>query len=224
MKQNAVIKSSHSGMAIHLNPDVPMEEILSELSEKFDRSEKFWGNASLILSVDGRKLSAREEMDIVNTISEHSHLDILGLIETDEENTERNDLMFRRKYMELNHLTGLFHRGDIQPGEIISVEPSIVVIGDVYEGACVESSGNIVVLGELAGTAKAGCCGDEDAAVVCFRLATDDVSINGVSLKSAGIRNKKSGDPKAVLCENGTIRVTDLKKGFLDALRHKKMW
>jgi len=211
-------------MTIHLDPDASMDDILLELAEKFEKSRKFWGRISMILTLEGKKLSVREESEIVNTISGHSEVDILCLYDSDTENNSRNDLIFRRKYMELNQLTGQFHSGSVKKGEIISVEPSIVIIGDVYEGACVESSGNVIVLGELSGTVKAGCCGNTDAVAVGFLMTTDDVSINGISLSSSGIRFKKSNHPTAVMIQNGELCVKEIKKDFFDALRHKKCW
>jgi septum site-determining protein MinC len=224
MKQLAVIKSSQNGISVNLDPEASFEEILSELARKFDRSARFWGRAAMMLTICGRPMTPREEMEIVNVISEHSELEILGLIEADSESMKKTESAFRRKYMEINNLTGMFHYGSVKSGEIISVEPSIIVVGDVYEGALIESSGSIVVLGELAGTAKAGCCGNDDSVIVSFLLNTEDVSINGVTPKSAGFRMKKTHAPAAVTMENGTFSVKPVKKSFLDALSHKKCW
>jgi septum site-determining protein MinC len=224
LKQNAVIKSNRSGMTINLDPDAAMEDILAELAGKFQATARFWGKNAMMLTLKGRKLSCREEMDIVNVIAENSGLQILGLLDTDEENIRKNDAELKRRYMEYNLLTGSFHQGSVRQGEIISVEPSIVIIGDVQKGALVESSGNIIVLGELSGTAKAGSCGNRDAMVVAFVLNSDDVGVDGITLKSSGVKVKSSSDPGAVLFENGALTVHRIKKSFLSLLTHKKCW
>lgn len=224
MKQNAIIKSGKSGMTIHLNPDADMADIILELTEKFDHNAKFWGSVSMILTLDGRDLTAGEEVEIVNTITSHSHIQIVSLFDGNPENDERNDLLIRRKYMELNNLTGRFHMGSIMKGDILSIEPSLIVVGDVYEGACVESSGSIVVLGELSGTARAGCCGNADAVVAAMVMATEDVTVNGISLAASGIRHKNVNYPEAVYLENGHLVLRPLKKSLLRAINHKKCW
>lgn len=51
---------------------------------------------------------------------------------------------------------GCFYRGSLLPGERLETEESIVIIGDVPQEAVVVSQSDIVVLGELSGSAFAG--------------------------------------------------------------------
>lgn len=60
---------------------------------------------------------------------------------------------------------GLFYIGCLHNGQTINAATSIIIIGDVEQGAAVYSEGNIVILGELNGYAEAGTDGRQDAFV-----------------------------------------------------------
>ena len=55
--------------------------------------------------------------------------------------------------------------GCLHNGQTINAADSIVIIGDVEQGAAVYSEGNIIIIGALNGYAEAGCKGREDAFV-----------------------------------------------------------
>ena len=50
MKNSVVIKSFPSGIVLHLNPDIPFEEILSDVEDKFRESSAFFKDAKMALS------------------------------------------------------------------------------------------------------------------------------------------------------------------------------
>ena len=51
---------------------------------------------------------------------------------------------------------GRFYRGTLKRNQVLESEASIVIVGDVEEGATVVSKGSIVVIGALLGSAQAG--------------------------------------------------------------------
>lgn len=66
MQDGIVIKSSKAGMTVILNPDLPFPDLLASIAKKFGDSARFWGNAQMTLTLEGRPLSAEEEFQIVN--------------------------------------------------------------------------------------------------------------------------------------------------------------
>ena len=110
-------------------------------------------------------LTAAQEMQIVNTITENSGIEVLCLLDQDLERVERCEKALNQKLMELSERTGQFYRGDLHRGESIESEASIVIIGDVRHGARVTAKGNIIVLGELRGSVHAGVAGNREAVV-----------------------------------------------------------
>ncbi|MFR5733096.1 MAG: hypothetical protein ACLUD2_15215 [Clostridium sp.] len=51
------------------------------MPQKFKDSARFWGNAQMALLLQGRPLTAAQEMQIVNTITENSGIEVLCLLD-----------------------------------------------------------------------------------------------------------------------------------------------
>ena len=120
MQDGIVIKSSKAGMTVILNPDLPFPDLLASIAKKFGDSARFWGNAQMTLTLEGRPLSAEEEFQIVNTITENSQLQILCLLDTDAERIERCEKALNEKLMELSAQTGQFYRGTLKRGDTLA--------------------------------------------------------------------------------------------------------
>lgn len=222
MKQYAVIKSNKTGLTLILDPQIDFDIIIKELEDKFIASEGFWGKTTMTLTIEGRALDYMEQTRIVNTITEHSDIQILCMLDSDLNIIEDYKRAFLKYYSEFNNLTGMLHPGSIRNGETIESEASIIIIGDVFEDAKVISGGNIIVLGELSGEAVAGAGGNTDAVVVAFSMNTDKVEIGGI--KKTGKPQKNYKKPAAYLLEDDSIILKPIKKSFLSALKHKKCW
>ena len=218
LKHNAVIKSSKSGMTVILNPDCPFEELISEIAIKFRESAKFWGNLQMALMLEGRTLTAEEELRIVNTITENSGIEVLCLIENDLRKIESCEKALNQKLMELSSRTGQFYRGDIHRGETLESEASIVIIGDIRHGARVTAKGNIIVLGELRGSVHAGVSGNQDTVVAAMDMAPLQIKIAEISCHY-GDKSRRLGKGPMIACvENCSICTKPLKKSFLNIL------
>ena len=196
MKNKIVIKSSKSGMTVILDPDCGFEELIAELAAKFRENARFWGNIQMALMLEGRELTAKEEFQIVNTITENSGVEILCLIDHDANRIERCEKALNQKLMELSARTGQFYRGNLHRGEALESEASIVVIGDVQHGARVTAKGNIIILGELRGTVHAGVSGNREAVVAAMEMAPLQIKIADLSMhygdKGTGARSDDS--------------------------------
>ncbi len=222
MKQYAVIKSNKTGLTLILDPQIDFDIIIKELEGKFIASEGFWGRTTMTLTIEGRALDYMEQTRIVNTITEHSEIQILCMLDSDLTIIEDYKKAFLKYYSEFNNLTGMLHPGSVRDGETIEAEASIIIIGDVFEKAKIVSSGNIIVLGELSGEAQAGVGGNTDAVIVAFSMNTDKVAIGDI--KKNGKPQKNYKKPAAYLLEDETIVLKPIKKSFLSALKHKKCW
>ncbi len=68
-------------------------------------------------------------------------------------------------------------RRTLRSGQKIHFDGNVVVVGDVNPGAEIVASGHIIVLGALRGVVHAGASGDEQAAVLAFRLQPTQLRI-----------------------------------------------
>ena len=112
MDNSVIIKGSKSGITVFLDNEMPFEELLESVSDKFKNASKFFNNANMAISFDGRDLSAEEEKRILNVISDVSELNIVCVLDEnnniDEEalklllsNIENTPVAFHRAFEEV---------------------------------------------------------------------------------------------------------------------------
>ena len=70
LDNSVIIKGSNSGITVFLDSEMAFEDLLESVSEKFKSASKFFNNANMAISFDGRDLSAEEEKRILNVISD----------------------------------------------------------------------------------------------------------------------------------------------------------
>ncbi len=214
MKNNVVIKSNRSGMTVILDPEVPYEQLLSDVAKKFGETAKFWGSVQMTLTLAGKPLTPEQEFQMINVITSNSEIEILCLLDQDLERTSRCEKALNDKLMELSAATGQFFRGNLNSGETLESEYSIVVIGNVEAGARVISKGNVVVIGDLRGSVTAGVSGNADACVAALDMAPSQLKIAGYQAPCSDKGKRLARGPVMVTVENGEICVKSMKKSF----------
>lgn len=198
MKENVIIKSYQNGITLILGEDIPFEELLNEIAFKFHESGRFFGKSKMALSLEGRAITEEEERRILATIQQNCDLNIVCLIGKDEE-TNHNYLRAIQEVetQQLNTETeGQFYKGTLKNHQILETESSIVVLGDVYPGSAVVSTGNIIILGGLYGEAYAGGNGDEEHYVVALEMEPEKLQIGDFKYTANEKGNKWSVKPK----------------------------
>lgn len=219
MRNTVVIKGNKAGMSVFLDSDVTFEELLADIATKFQESTKFWGSVQMTLTLEGRKLTPAEEFQVVNVITEHSQIEILCLIDRDANRMKQCEKALNEKLMELSSTTGQFFRGNLQEGESVESESSIVIIGDVGRGAKVTAKGNVIVLGELNGSVIAGVAGNQDAVIVAIEMAPTQLRIAEFTGRIQEKGKKLGRGPMMVCIENNEICLKKIKKNFFNSLK-----
>ncbi|MBR6329629.1 MAG: septum formation inhibitor [Lachnospiraceae bacterium] len=238
---NVTIKSFPSGFEVILSPELPFEELAKEVGAKFGENARFFGNAKKAISFVGRPLTGEEEDELVCAITGACDVQISCIIVKDE---SRNDVYFRavNQFTETDEEAGSrAYTGTVRSGQTLEAEHALIIVGDVNPGAKVVSSGSIVVLGTLYGSAFAGESLDEDAPELsmvtdeaegsltaggCFVAALEmkpsELVINGVTahLSSKELKSPLfSKSPARIAYEkNGEIILEGITKEFLARL------
>lgn len=73
-----------------------------------------------------------------------------------------------------------FHRKSLRSGQKVEFEGSIVVLGDVNNGAEVIAGENIIILGALRGLAHAGAKGNKDAIIAAGSIEANQIRISNI--------------------------------------------
>ena len=208
MSELVTIKSSHSGIELRLNANLPFPDLLKAVEEKFRQSADFFKNAKMAVSFSGRTLSISEEEQLIQVITQTTNLEIICIIDHDE----RKELIYKRAVAqclsEREKSDGQFYRGTLKRRQLLESESSIVILGDVEFGAKVVAKGNIIILGTLYGSVHAGAAGDRNA-----------LSMQPQRLVIGDIEAKRQLIYQDSLSINGPqIAVVDGKRIYLDPL------
>ena len=212
MSELVTIKSSHSGIELRLNAELPFPELLKAVEEKFRQSADFFKNAKMAVSFSGRTLSISEEEQLIQVITQTTSLEIICIIDHDE----RKELIYKRavaqSLSEREKSDGQFYRGTLKKRQLLESESSIVILGDVEFGAKVVAKGNIIIIGTLYGSVHAGAAGDRNAFIIALSMQPQRLVIGDIEAKRQLIYQDS-------LSINGPqIAVVDGKRIYLDPL------
>ena len=222
MSQPVVLKSNRYGINLILDADMPFGQLEEAILEKFRESEKFFKNAKIAISFEGRRLSQEEEFSILDMIAKNTSIQVICVVDQDE----MREQMYKEKidsyYQDVADNTGEFYKGTLRSGQVLKCDTSIVIIGDVNPGAKIIAKGNIVILGSLKGNAYAGAAGDESCFVTALDMDPVQIKIGNVVGRSAdrgpweAIRNRhRTMDPQIALVSKGNIMIEPITHGLL---------
>ena len=238
MDNSVIIKGSKNGITVFLDEKMPFEELLENVSDKFKNASKFFNNATMAISFDGRNLSAEEEKRILNVISDVSELNIVCVLDDNNDIKSVYEEAVKKAMNSFNishqperqkitdpKTTCMFYKGTLRSGQVFEADGSVVVLGDVNPGGKVVAKGSVIVLGSLKGNIFAGVDGNENAFVVALEMSPMQIKIgdiiarssdSGVNKISKGKNKSKILEPKIAYVYDQNIYVEDLEQNALD--------
>lgn len=153
MKNCVAINIKRDEIIVKINQNAEHKEIMECLNKKIPALKKLYKTEKTPICVIGKVLKNKEIEQIKKVIKEHIDVDIsfdspnvLGLygikrvFEKDIENSEAK-----------------FCKESLRSGQRVEFEGSLIILGDVNDGAEVIAGENIVILGKLRGLAHARC-------------------------------------------------------------------
>lgn len=222
MSQPVILKSNRYGINLILDADMPFNQLKEAILEKFRESEKFFKNAKIAISFEGRRLSQEEEFSILDMITKNTSIQVICIVDQNEMREQMYKEKIESYYQDVADNTGEFYKGTLRSGQVLKCDTSIVIIGDVNPGAKIIAKGNIVILGSLKGNAYAGAAGDESCFVTALDMDPVQIKIGNVIARSAdrgpweAIRNRRrTMDPQIALVSDGNILIEPITKGLL---------
>ncbi len=234
MDNAVVIKGSKNGITVFLDKDMPFDELLKNVSDKFKNASKFFNNANMAIAFNGRTLLPDEEKKILDIISDVSELNIVCVI---DENGDMDRICENAVKKALNSIEEpvekeetkpqpqcMFYKGTLRSGQVFESDGSVVILGDVNPGGKVIAKGNVIVLGNLKGNIFAGVDGNENAFVVALEMNPMQIKIGDIIARSsdAGAKIAKSKnkakvlEPKIAYVYDQNIYIEDLEQNALD--------
>lgn len=204
MKNCVTINTKKENILIKINENAEQEEIIECLKKKLPELKKLYQNDKTPILVTGKVLK-NKEIDGIQDLIE-SVLDVK--ISFDSPRNLGLHSIIRTYNKEIAISETKFHKGSLRSGQKIEFEGSIVIIGDVNDGAEIIAGGNIVVLGNLRGLAHAGAKGNKEAIISAEEINSHQLRIANVikEMEKADIDNM-SKSTYAYIDENGEMIV-----------------
>lgn len=236
MKQAVVIKGCMSnninGITVVLDDKMPFAELLHAVADKFEESAEFLKDAKLAIGFEGRELNASEEQALLDTITDHSNISVLFLIDHDEVKQELyREALKAKKFTEDQEMSEpvaeeedmkIFYKGTLRSGQEVCSDTSLVVMGDVNPGAKAVARDNVIILGNLKGTACAGVNGNKNAFVVALNMNPMQIHIADVIARCSdkeSASDQAEGMPMIAYLEEDNIYIEPLNKEVLSDLQ-----
>ena len=183
VKDPVLIKSNRYGITIYFDHDMPYEELLAETGEKFRAFAHFFDHADMAVEFKGRAFTREEERLMAETIQDAAKIQILCIIDKDTCTEQIHRRMLDESLETIHERDGQFYRGTLRGRQILESETSIVIVGDIEEGAVVASKHNVVVTGAVYGTVIAGAAGDYDAVIAANHMEPKRLCIGDIEVK-----------------------------------------
>lgn len=183
MKDSVLIKSNKYGITILSDSETPFERLLTETEEKFRSAEHFFNHADMVVELKGRTFTEEEAARMVETVQAAAKIRILCLIEEDELKEQRFRQIQKECLETVHEKDGLFYKGTLRERHRLEAETSIVIIGDVEDGAIITSKGNVVVIGTIRGCVTAGVSGRKDAWIAALHMDPVRLRIGEIEVK-----------------------------------------
>ncbi len=217
MDNAVIIKSSKYGITLILDDNVEYDKLKELIRNKFQQSAKFFGEADMVLTFEGKKLDTVQQQEIIGIINEVTSINISCIVDDNEE----QDAKFLAAMDKSNKASigELFYKGTLRSGQVLETESSVIIMGDINPGGKVVSKGNVVVLGSLRGTVYAGAGGNENAFVVALEMNPMQIKIADTiarSSDSASIKKSKTIQPKIAYIYEANIYVENLTQDVLE--------
>ena len=221
MKNPVVIKSNTHGLTLLLDPEIPFEDLVREICRKFAASRDFFGEVELVLSVEGREVTAEETAVIIEAIELNSGITV-SLI---QEKQTLKDLQMQGKidkfYFEKLDENAKIIKGSIKNRQRIQSDSGLVILGDVKANAVVEARGNVIVMGLIEGMVHAGYPDGNHCYIVAGGITSDSLAIGTVrgeptvQKKWFSRMQKSKSEPVAVVVWEGVLLSEPLSSGLI---------
>ena len=151
-------------------------QIIDELKHKLPELKKFYKEEQTPILVTGKMLKTAEIDEIQALIESEMKVKV----SFDSPRTMGLHGIIKDFRKEIATSETKFYKGSLRSGQRIEFEGSVVIIGDVNDGAEIIAEDNIVVLGALRGMAHAGAKGNEQAIIAARIIDSLQIRIGSI--------------------------------------------
>lgn len=173
MRSSVKINGENERVLIKLNEEATQEEIMESLKKKLTELKKLYKEENNPIFITGKILKNSEILAIKNLIN--SKIDVK--IDFDTPKTLGLHGIKKTFDREIESSETKFFRGSVRSGQRIEYEGSIVILGDVNDGAEIIAADHVIVVGVLRGLAHAGAKGNKKGIIAAASIESKQIRI-----------------------------------------------
>lgn len=176
MKSCVTINLRKEDIVIKINEEYSHDDIMYSLRKKIPDLKKLYQGEKTPIVITGKVLKNKEIDEIQDLIKKYIDVEI----NFDSPRTLGLHGITRTYNKEIATSETKFHRGAVRSGQKVEYEGSLVILGDVNDGAEVIAGENIIVLGILRGLAHAGAKGNKEAIIAASSIEAPQLRISNI--------------------------------------------
>lgn len=201
MRSCISINLRKDNIVIKVNEEYSQEDIVYTLRKKIPDLKKLYQGEHTPIVITGKVLKNKEIDEIQELIKKY--LDVQ--IKFDSPRTLGLHGIVKTYNKEIAISETKFHRGAVRSGQKLEFEGSIVIMGDVNDGAEVIAGDNIVILGALRGLAHAGAKGNVNAIIAAYSIDAPQLRIANIIKEREKEEIQEDKKTYACLDEKGNL-------------------
>ena len=201
MRSCISINLRKDNIVIKVNEEYSQEDIVYTLRKKIPDLKKLYQGEHTPIVITGKVLKNKEIDEIQELIKKY--LDVQ--IKFDSPRTLGLHGIVKTYNKEIAISETKFHRGAVRSGQKLEFEGSIVIMGDVNDGAEVIAGDNIVILGALRGLAHAGAKGNVNAIIAASWINAPQLRIANIIKEREKEEIQEDKKTYACLDEKGNL-------------------
>lgn len=176
MKSCITINLRKDNIVIKISEDFTQEDIMYALRKKIPELKKLYQGEKTPIIITGKVLKNKEIDQIQELIKKY--IDVK--IKFDSPRNLGLHVITKTYNKEIATSETKFHRGAVRSGQKVEYEGSLVILGDVNDGAEIIAGENIIVLGALRGLAHAGAKGNKEAIIAASVIEAPQLRIANI--------------------------------------------
>ena len=202
----AKLKGVGDSLWLTIDPDRSTEELKKELDTVFRKLEHLSKGARVVIDT-GKRGENDKLVEVLGIFLKENYQ--VGSVSLPPDNSASAEIRLRQRDLDRSWYQYssdvLMLTGRVRSGQKINARKHLLLMGDVNPGGEVIAGGDILILGNLRGTAWAGQRGNLESIILALDFKPTQIQIAG--FVAAGTSESSGNYPEFAHVENGTIIV-----------------
>ena len=176
MAQYVTINLKKDVIVMKISDKASEEDTLNSLKKKVPELKKLYQKEKTPIFVTGKILRNKELREIQDLIQKTIDVEV----EFDTPKALGLHGIKRTYNQDVGISEAKIHRGSLRSGQRLEFEGTLIILGDVNDGAEAIAGENVIVVGTLRGLAHAGAKGNKQAIIAANKIESPQIRISNI--------------------------------------------